>query len=105
MVPKLSDLIKDWAEANKWPIKVTPSKQYIDLVWVETVQLVPTTQRTGVPAYIGTIDDSIAIFAPSPNETIENLRPEDPEFFTKLGTCIRNVFNSFPQLDSSVLPK
>jgi hypothetical protein len=89
---------------NKWPIKVTQSRQYTDLVWIETVSLISTTQRTGLPAYIGTIDDSIAIFAPSPNETIENLKPEDPEFFDKLSACILRVFDHYPQLDRSGLP-
>lgn len=57
-----------------------------------------------MPAYIGVIDDDVAAFAPSPNHPIENLKPEDPEFFSKLGEAIRAIFAFFPQLDSSGLP-
>lgn len=104
MVPKLSDLIRDWAQQNNWPLTVTPSKNYEGLVWIETTTLIPTGGGRGVPAYLATIHDDAGYVAGPPSEADSDLRPEDPLFFTKLGEMLSRSYLGFPQLDRSALP-
>jgi hypothetical protein len=107
--PYLSDLVTIWAEDNMWPITIKQSTSFTDLYWVQTIQNIKFGSGHNV-VFIGTIVDASANFRPSslngcsgedPNDFIN---AADPEFFTKLAACIRKVFSSFPQLDSSVLP-
>ncbi len=109
-VPKLSDLIRDWAEQEGWPITVRPSHQYPQLHWVETRQLAEYSDDKGTyfspirGVYIGTVHNDEAYFAPYPKHAVVYFDAVDPEFFKLLAACIRQVFEDHPLLDKSALP-
>lgn len=103
--PKLSDLVRDWAEQEGWPITVRPSVLHMHLQWVETKQLASTVENSPIRGvYIGTVHDDEAYFAPYPEHTTMFIDAVDPEFFNKIIACIRGVFDDHPLLDQSALP-
>lgn len=100
--PKLSDLIRDWAEAGNWPVTITASKDYKPLCWVETAQKLQVSEDPLAvsPCYIGTIHDDEAYFASSKAD----MQACHPDFFGFLADAIVTLFEEVPILDKSKLP-
>lgn len=105
--PKLSDLIRDWATAEGWPITVKPSVQFPPLQWVETEGLIILDENgTSAHAYLGTVHDDDAYFSPHSDVKENIIEPADPEFFNKLATIITNMFRQYGRtLDKKTLPE
>lgn len=104
--PKLSDLVKDWAEKEGWPITISPSVQFPMLCWIESRQkIVLDKEGNSCSAYFGTIHNDDAYFSPHSDVKDNYIDAADPEFFEKMSYVIFQRFRSYPQLDKRTLPQ